>query len=338
MRRDESTTVDWYELFVNDRLSRKENSHLSASATENLKSKILEFKTSGDINKSVGDVEETLLHSAVRAENLEMVKYLIELLGADPNLINGEGDRPLDVAMDSYCFDNTISNYLINRGVDLNSNRRPDTPMWRAMRWGDAELVRLLVSKGATFSAEDLNCAEFLYIRVLLHKDLLKMNIIGASDCWPLKWKEHEEVIEDLLNELELEGEERKQEKQVQEEELKCYQRTLDLYQILHSYEEVDSLMRRGIFSDAKFLPEYKNLQECFKEIGQKFTGFARKKAKLESDEDPSKNININQNEKGYGKSSSTLWAKEEKKPHDISGDRNSDDNNNNHSSKHPGL
>ena len=87
--------------------------------------------------------DETPLHAAVKKNNIETVKLLIEL-GANVNMINPDRETPLHYAIRSV----EMCKILIENGAKINERQRSGyTPLYYASN--NKKVVEFLISKGA---------------------------------------------------------------------------------------------------------------------------------------------------------------------------------------------
>ncbi|EGB06098.1 hypothetical protein AURANDRAFT_15235, partial [Aureococcus anophagefferens] len=75
-------------------------------------------------------------------------KILLEQHGADPNVADRDGYRPLHFPADA-----RIVELLLKHGADVNAqNNTGETPLMIPFRFGNVELVRILLRNGASLS------------------------------------------------------------------------------------------------------------------------------------------------------------------------------------------
>uniref|UniRef100_A0ACD5TDC6 Uncharacterized protein n=1 Tax=Avena sativa TaxID=4498 RepID=A0ACD5TDC6_AVESA len=90
------------------------------------------------------------LHVAAGRGNLDMCRYLVEDLGVDVNVVDGEGRTPLFWTVLSKNVG--AANYLLDHGANQDkANHDGFSPLHQAVESGDAEMVELLLAKGAYF-------------------------------------------------------------------------------------------------------------------------------------------------------------------------------------------
>lgn len=89
-----------------------------------------------------------LLGYAATANDLEIVRYIIEKKKIDVNLVNKFGATALQEAIVRSNFE--IVKYLVNNGADVNIvSKSGATPLWWALDTKNIEIAKYLVSKGA---------------------------------------------------------------------------------------------------------------------------------------------------------------------------------------------
>lgn len=109
------------------------------------------------INDNTPDETETVLHVAARQTHAEAVMQLITW-GADVNVADEEGNRPLDNALAANRWKNSeaIVLELISSGADCSGYDRYDlTPLHHAAATGSASVIRKLIAGGADVKALD---------------------------------------------------------------------------------------------------------------------------------------------------------------------------------------
>ena len=101
-----------------------------------------------DINTSIDEAENTLLHLAIEYSKPEMAKLLLQNK-ANPNQTRGNGSPPLFVAVNKNDF--TSTQYLVEHQANLNLQRTNDgtSALIIAAQWSSPELVQLLIDNGA---------------------------------------------------------------------------------------------------------------------------------------------------------------------------------------------
>uniref|UniRef100_A0ACD5TDH6 Uncharacterized protein n=1 Tax=Avena sativa TaxID=4498 RepID=A0ACD5TDH6_AVESA len=88
------------------------------------------------------------LHVAAGRGNLDMCRYLVEDLGVDVNVVDGEGRTPLFWTVLSKNVG--AANYLLDHGANQDkANHDGFSPLHVAVGSGDCEMVELLLAKGA---------------------------------------------------------------------------------------------------------------------------------------------------------------------------------------------
>uniref|UniRef100_A0ACD5T722 Uncharacterized protein n=1 Tax=Avena sativa TaxID=4498 RepID=A0ACD5T722_AVESA len=90
------------------------------------------------------------LHVAAGRGNLDMCRYLVEDLGVDVNVVDGEGRTPLFWTVLSKNVG--AAKYLLDHGANQDkANHDGFSPLHQAVESGGAEMVELLLAKGAYF-------------------------------------------------------------------------------------------------------------------------------------------------------------------------------------------
>lgn len=108
-----------------------------------------------DINR--GGPLGTPLSVAAAAGHPEVIRYLVNL-GADPNLPDRKGWRPLHCAVLPERANLAAVSALVECGSDVDGrDKHLRTPLHRAAQFGHADAVRLLLMLGAQASAVDEN-------------------------------------------------------------------------------------------------------------------------------------------------------------------------------------
>ena len=102
---------------------------------------------------------KSLLHAAVHAGDLEMVRVLIDY-GLDVNALDNLGSTPLNFALEyrSKNIDPEVVRFLLDHGADPNvlaKLQHGNTPLHRASRSGRIEITGLLVEHGANVEVQD---------------------------------------------------------------------------------------------------------------------------------------------------------------------------------------
>ncbi|XP_021835582.2 uncharacterized protein [Spinacia oleracea] len=93
------------------------------------------------------------LHAAASRGKLDVCKYLVEELQFDVNKQDANGDTPLHIS--TLEEDYETSAYLLDHGADSNiAMDKGFTPLHYAAQKGRANLLRLLISKGAKVDAQ----------------------------------------------------------------------------------------------------------------------------------------------------------------------------------------
>ncbi|KAH7402056.1 ankyrin repeat-containing domain protein [Phaeosphaeria sp. MPI-PUGE-AT-0046c] len=88
------------------------------------------------------------LTSAIREGRKDIVRYLLDQAGADPN---GPGEHlPMVKALRKYNGDPEIIQLLLSRGADINKMHRGWNPVLQAVENGDAEILKLMIDMSGT--------------------------------------------------------------------------------------------------------------------------------------------------------------------------------------------
>ncbi len=75
--------------------------------------------------------------------------------GADVNHVNQNGDTALLIHTQYQCYKGTVKE-LVRAGADVNAvNRYGSTPLLEALRYGNQEVARFLIKKGADYHHAD---------------------------------------------------------------------------------------------------------------------------------------------------------------------------------------
>jgi len=97
----------------------------------------------------------SLLHSAARAGNADLVKYLASK-GADVDLKDNYGQTPLQIAAHLDNLD--VVNQLVSHGADINvRDFIGKTPLHDAAYSGKFQIVEYLISQGADINTKEIN-------------------------------------------------------------------------------------------------------------------------------------------------------------------------------------
>ena len=98
----------------------------------------------------------TALTWAVQGNQVAVAQWLLRR-GADPNVASGDRPGPLFWAVRSNNLE--VARVLICAGVDVNarSGRERDTPLAVAARYGQTEMIKLLIDSGANRNAPDVD-------------------------------------------------------------------------------------------------------------------------------------------------------------------------------------
>ena len=104
--------------------------------------------------KALDFTDQNVLHDAVRANDFEMVKYLVKQ-GVNINKQDEYEYTPLHLAVRLNLFD--ITSYLIDNNATVNTtDTYKDTPLIDATRNNDTKLSKLLICNGANRTAVDV--------------------------------------------------------------------------------------------------------------------------------------------------------------------------------------
>lgn len=96
----------------------------------------------------------TLLVTAILNDDVEKVNYLLEREESIQILINEDGDTPLNVSALAGHAD--LVKLLLSKGADIEArNVNGSTPLLQAARRGYPEIISLLLSEGANIEARD---------------------------------------------------------------------------------------------------------------------------------------------------------------------------------------
>ena len=175
--------------------------------------RILQYDPVGRKNFNVnGSFQDSLLHKAARNRNYEICKMLVKF-GADVNLINLDGQNPLNVAeaigefsickllvrkrkekkimykktLHIYAKENDLDmcKILINSVYVNETDEKMRTPLHVAIIFASDEICNLLLKRGADVHAKDINRDDpiqlaFYYGRFELREKLLyNLSYIG---------------------------------------------------------------------------------------------------------------------------------------------------------------
>ena len=103
-----------------------------------------------DINASITDDGETLLHVAIEKNNCEIILYLLSE-GSKVNCTNNYRETPLHLA--AKVNNKDIVDILLKSGADINAQTRSgDTPLHLVVKKNNKEVVLYLLSEGADVS------------------------------------------------------------------------------------------------------------------------------------------------------------------------------------------
>ncbi|ORX75076.1 ankyrin, partial [Anaeromyces robustus] len=107
---------------------------------------------------------ETLLNYAIKKNNIELVKYLIEH-GANSNKKNKQGITPLICAIKkidrshSESFKKAVIHMLVEHGADINNHggKGGKTPLIYAIVYENEDIVKYLIENGSNINKSDFN-------------------------------------------------------------------------------------------------------------------------------------------------------------------------------------
>lgn len=135
--------------------SNNENQDIFLEYERRGKTAIIKYiRNGGDVDYQDSFMNNnTLLHYAVLADDLNSVKTLIEAR-ADMDIQNDNGDTPLHIAIRN--TDQEISEFLIKKGADLEiANDDGDYPIHLAIHENRYKTLGLLIKKGADLESKD---------------------------------------------------------------------------------------------------------------------------------------------------------------------------------------
>ncbi len=205
---------------VND----KETVHIDNAKNETVHIDNVKNETLKVAVEHVDFLDENALHDAVRANDLMLVKFLINQ-GVIKNQRDQYGFTPLHIAVRLHNLE--IVKYLVEEGVDINTlDVYKDTPLLDSTRNNDTGISRILICNGAYRNVVDMHSMSTLnnsaknknqYITELLRTNNLKDECLKE----PLEENENEVVEEEVTEEEEVvEQEEATIEDEVIEEEV----------------------------------------------------------------------------------------------------------------------
>lgn len=119
----------------------------------------------------------TPLHIAAQKGLLDVVQLLLEK-GANPNVTSFMGDTPLFWAVEESHF--TIAKALLDAGAHVNAGGLLGSPLHHAARKGRADIVKLLISRGANVNAKDPGGATPLDVAVM-HNQTRVIKILKSA-------------------------------------------------------------------------------------------------------------------------------------------------------------
>jgi ankyrin repeat protein len=164
-----------------------------------------------DINMISITYDDTLLHMAIKKNNIEIVKLLLEK-GADPNIKNRAEQTPLEIAIFNYNIE--IVKLLLEKGADPNiKNRAKQTSLEIAILINNIEIVKLLLEKGADPNIKNrdgqtlLEIAQYkdydIIVNLLLEKGArgeIKIKSPYSTEIVEAVRKQNIELVKELLD------------------------------------------------------------------------------------------------------------------------------------------
>ena len=152
--------------------------------------KILKALAEGgaDVNARDPDGGRTALSQACEDRHVDLVKYLVETAGADPNVLGANNNPPLYHAVkDGYKKTNALklAKYLVKHGAEVNKvdKKQKNTPLHAAAIAGDLEVVKFLVKSGADVNARgDKRTTPLLNACINRNIDVVRFLITEGAD------------------------------------------------------------------------------------------------------------------------------------------------------------
>ncbi|MCB9492941.1 MAG: ankyrin repeat domain-containing protein [Epsilonproteobacteria bacterium] len=156
-----------------DPLDSKNNTPLLIAARNNYTDLVmLLVNNKAGVNQQDAEREWTPLHWAVANDNVKLVNFLL-VNNAGVNVTADEGKTPLFFARSA-----EVAKILVDAGAEVSHKSiRGNTPLCVAIHWGNVELVRLLIERGAKVTRTALNITTTFEISDILKKAAEKEGI-----------------------------------------------------------------------------------------------------------------------------------------------------------------
>lgn len=107
------------------------------------------------------------------------IENAIEVLKTNPNafnIVDKNGFSPLTLSC--YYGNNKVATFLINKGIEINSNSKFGTPLMAAIVKGNNEIAKLLIEKNADINFEDENgITALIYAVQFSNKEMVSLLI-----------------------------------------------------------------------------------------------------------------------------------------------------------------